>query len=101
MLDSGADGDGDVLSDADSEGSDGSEGFDGSDGVEADGDGDDPSPAGGDDGGCSVTVQSFVPPFQAAISLSLMTGRSGPLGRSPWTNPSFASSLPSNLTAPR
>src|SRR5690606_16553009 len=68
-----------------------SAGFDGSG---SDGDGGSSSFGGWD-------VQSRVPPFQAAISFSLMTGRSGPLGSGPCSRPSSASSLPSNFTAPR
>ncbi len=70
-------------------------GVDASAGVdsEAEGDGD-----GEDD---SVVEQSFLPPFQDAISLSLMTGWSGPAGRSPCSKPSFASLFPSNFVAPR
>ncbi|CAM5364647.1 hypothetical protein SGLAM104S_08951 [Streptomyces glaucescens] len=70
-------------------------------GSDGDGAGAEVDGAGAEVDGAGDCVQSFVPPFQAAISLSLMTGRSGPLGSSPCSKPSFASSLPSYLTAPR
>ncbi|EFL33540.1 predicted protein [Streptomyces viridochromogenes DSM 40736] len=105
-VDSEADGVGASPSeDGGDEGSDGSDGSDGEAGGVVSPAGSD-GVAGGVAGGGSSSagggvVQFFVPPFQAAISLSLMTGRSGPLGSSPCSNPSFASSSPSKRTAPR